>query len=70
MNEVLFAATSQDVLFSLSAVEMSAGKGAEDRLGRLAGHLLQQQSFCPQFPGPAGSQVCARRIDVFSNFSS
>ena len=50
-NEVLFGMTSNDVLFSLSADETSKNTGNQ-RLARLAGHILQQQSFSPIFPIP------------------
>jgi DNA polymerase alpha subunit B len=48
VNEVLFGVTSQDMLFALSSDEVSLN--TPNRLDRLAAHLLQQQSFCPQFP--------------------
>jgi len=53
VNEVLFGVTSNDVLMALSSDEVSANSG--HRMRRLAGHVLQQQSFYPQFPAPAGS---------------
>ena len=49
-NEVLFGVCSNDTLFSLSADEASKNTG--NRLARLAGHILQQQSFAPVFPFP------------------
>eukprot|EP00606_Chrysophyceae_sp_TOSAG23-5_P000268 GSChrysophyteH2.ASY1.ANO1.1373.1 assembled CDS len=52
VNEVLFGVTSCDALFSLSSDEVSQNIGT-NRLDRLAAHLLQQQSFAPQFPAPA-----------------
>eukprot|EP01035_Chromulina_nebulosa_P023539 gene23539-30520_t len=66
INEVLFGITSQDVLFSLSSDETSINIGT-NRLSRLAGHILQQQSFCPQFPMPSGSisQVDLRQSSHF-----
>lgn len=51
VNEVLFGVCSNDVLFSLSSDEVSQNIEG-NRLVRLAGHLLQQQSFSPQFPIP------------------
>lgn len=51
VNEVLFGVCSNDVLFALSADEVSHNVGA-NRLHRLAAHMLLQQSFCPQFPAP------------------
>lgn len=49
VNEVLFGVTSNDVLFALSSDEVSLNTNT-NRIDRLAAHLLQQQSFCPQFP--------------------
>lgn len=52
VNETLFGVTSNDVLFSLSADEVSQNAG--NRMARLAEHILEQQSFSPMFPAPAG----------------
>jgi DNA polymerase alpha subunit B len=49
VNEVLFGVSSNDVLFSLSSDEVSQHIDG-NRLVRLGSHLLQQQSFSPQFP--------------------
>jgi DNA polymerase alpha subunit B len=49
---MLFGVTSNDVLFSLSADEVSQNVG--NRMARLAEHILEQQSFSPMFPAPAG----------------
>ena len=59
VNEVLVGVCSNDVLFALSSDEVSQGIEG-NRLARLAGHLLQQQSFSPQFPVPQNllAQVC------------
>jgi hypothetical protein len=64
MNEVLVGVCSNDVLFTMSSDEVSLNIEG-NRLARLAGHLLQQQSFSPQFPVPQSllSQV---RIVSFS----
>lgn len=51
-NEVLFGVTSIDPLFSLSADEVTLNSG--HRMIRMAGHILQQQSFYPSFPVPNG----------------
>jgi len=58
VNEVVFGVTSVDVLFALSADEVSANIPG-NRLDRLVGHLLQQHSFCPQFPVP---QTCLAQV--------
>lgn len=51
VNEVLVGVCSNDVLFTMSSDEVSQAIEG-NRLARLAGHLLQQQSFSPQFPVP------------------
>ena len=53
VNGVVFGATSLDSLLALSSDEVSSNVG--HRLSRLAGHLLQQQSFYPVFPAPSSS---------------
>jgi hypothetical protein len=50
MNETLVGATANDILSTLSADEVSLNCG--NRLARLAGHVLEQQSFAPVFPAP------------------
>ena len=52
-NEVLFGITSIDPLFALAADEVSLNAG--HRMTRMAGHILQQQSFYPSFPAPNNS---------------
>jgi DNA polymerase alpha subunit B len=54
VNEVLIGVCSNDTLFSLSSDEVSQNIEG-NRLARLYAHLLQQQSFCPQFPAPQSS---------------
>ena len=61
VNEVTIGVSSTDVLFDLSGEEISAGAPGGNRLARLAGHLLQQQSFYPLFPPPATS---AAQLDM------
>lgn len=61
VNEVTIGVSSTDTLFDLSGEEVSAGGQGTNRLARLAGHLLQQQSFYPLFPPPAGS---AAQLDM------
>lgn len=51
VNETVFGVTSNDVLFSMQAEEISNVDG--ERLIRLASHLVYQQSFLPQFPPPS-----------------
>jgi hypothetical protein len=52
-NEILFGITSIDPLFALAADEVSVNAG--HRMTRMAGHILQQQSFYPSFPAPNNS---------------
>lgn len=61
VNEVTIGVCSTDALLDLSGDEVSASAGTGNRLARLAGHLLQQQSFYPLFPPPAGS---AAQLDM------
>ncbi|CAN0438366.1 unnamed protein product, partial [Laminaria digitata] len=61
VNDVTIGVSSTDALFDLSGEEVSAGNQGGNRMGRLAGHLLQQQSFYPLFPPPAGS---AAQLDM------
>jgi hypothetical protein len=60
MNEVLFGVCSNDLLYSLSSDEASQLQEGVGRVARLAGHVLEQQSFAPQFPVPnhTYSQAC------------
>ncbi|KAJ1436126.1 DNA polymerase alpha/epsilon subunit B-domain-containing protein [Ochromonadaceae sp. CCMP2298] len=61
VNEVLFGVCSNDTLFSMSSDEVSQNIDG-NRLQRLYSHLLQQQSFCPQFPAPqSGAAQCDLR---------
>ena len=61
VNEVLFGVTSQDVLFALSKDEVSHNIPG-NRLDRLVAHLLQQQSFSPQFPAPESCLAQVRSV--------
>ncbi len=63
---MLFGVCSNDVLFARSSDEVSQGIEG-NRLARLAGHLLQQQSFSPQFPVPQNllAQVFIVKIIIF-----
>lgn len=51
INEVVVGVTSNDVLANMSMSEINF-QAEGNRLARLAGHLLLQQSFSPQFPSP------------------
>ena len=63
MNELVFGVSSNDVLFALSSDETSVTPEGSNRLARLAGHVLEQQSFAPQLPVPSStlSQVANSR---------
>jgi len=50
INDVCFGLTSTDILFHLGAEEAAAHATRSDRLGRLADHLLLQQSYYPLHP--------------------
>jgi DNA polymerase alpha subunit B len=49
LNEVVFAVSSQDILYELSREQLSHGPGA-DMLTRLPGYLIDQRHFFPLFP--------------------
>ncbi|KAI1624813.1 DNA polymerase alpha subunit B [Exophiala viscosa] len=49
LNEVVFAISSQDVLYELSREQLSHGAGP-DLLTRLPGYLIEQRHFFPLFP--------------------
>mmetsp|Transcript_1536 Transcript_1536/g.2889 ORF Transcript_1536/g.2889 Transcript_1536/m.2889 type:complete len:82 (-) Transcript_1536:1477-1722(-) len=53
VNEVLFGVCSNDTLFALSNDQESKNPG--HKMCRMAGHMLQQQSFSPSFPAPPSS---------------
>lgn len=59
------AATSADVLKALSGAEAARGGApGEDRMARLASHLVGQRSFYPLYPPPQGSMLDAKRASV------
>lgn len=50
LNEIVFAISSQDVLYELSREQVSHGKFDEDLLTRLPELVVQQRHFFPLFP--------------------
>ncbi|ESP02897.1 hypothetical protein LOTGIDRAFT_110777 [Lottia gigantea] len=51
INNMIIGMTSTDILFHLGQEEISQSvAGSKDRLGRLAQHLLLQQSYYPLYP--------------------
>jgi DNA polymerase alpha subunit B len=61
INDVLFGACTNDILFSLSCEEINQNI-TENRIANLAGHLLRQRSFCPLFPFPVNSNAQVRLL--------
>jgi DNA polymerase alpha subunit B len=53
-------ACSADALRALSGAEAARGSG-DDRMARLAAHLVGQRSFFPLYPAPQGALLDARR---------
>lgn len=49
LNDVVFAISSQDILYELSREQLSHGAGL-DLLTRLPGYLIEQRHFFPLFP--------------------
>jgi DNA polymerase alpha subunit B len=59
------AASAADILKALSGAEAARGGAAnEDRLARLASHVIGQRSFFPLFPPPLGAMLDAKRAQV------
>ncbi|KAG0233664.1 DNA-directed DNA polymerase alpha subunit pol12 [Actinomortierella wolfii] len=57
INEMVFALSSTDVLFSLSGEEISRQPVITDRLSRMCHHIVEQRSMYPVFPSPLASEV-------------
>ena len=49
LNDVVFAVSSQDILYELSREQLSHGS-VPDMLTRLPGYLIEQRHFFPLFP--------------------
>jgi len=65
LGPLSLAATSADVLKALSGAEAARGAPpGEDRLARLAAHLVGQRSFFPLYPPPPGSMMDTKRAQV------
>lgn len=54
INELVVGVTSTDAIFHISADETSDNLEPGSRLGRIAQHLVQQQSYYPLFPPAPG----------------
>lgn len=50
IHGLVIGATSTDILLHLGKEEISQVRLGSDRLGRIAGHILSQQSFYPLYP--------------------
>ena len=59
INDLVVGVTSTDILFHLNADETNGNLEPGSRLGRIAQHLLQQQSYYPLFPPPASLSMAA-----------
>ena len=60
VNGVVIGVTSTDIIAHLSARELSDIDNVKgERVSRLAGHLLQQQSFYPLYPTEVPADVAA-----------
>lgn len=53
INELVFAISTNDILFHMQREEIHRKPVIEDTASRLAAHLLKQRSFYPLFPPPA-----------------
>ena len=61
LNEVVFAISSQDVLYELSREQLSYGPGP-DMLTRLPGYLIDQRHFFPLFPPMSRDKLSSNGI--------
>ncbi|CAM5154815.1 unnamed protein product [Natator depressus] len=50
INGVIFGLTSTDLLFHMSAEEISSSSGVSDRFTRILKHVLTQRSYYPLYP--------------------
>jgi DNA polymerase alpha subunit B len=57
INELVIGLTATDSLFHISADETNGNLEPGSRLGRIAQHLIQQQSYYPLFPAPASPSM-------------
>jgi len=57
INEIVVGVTSTDVLRHISADETNMNLEPGSRLGRIAQHMLQQQSYYPLFPPAHGTNL-------------
>ncbi|GBP79989.1 DNA polymerase alpha subunit B [Eumeta japonica] len=67
-NGLLIGITSTDILMHISQEEISYGAGG-DKLSRLAGHVLNQQSYYPLWPPPANLPVDTTLWAAHAHFS-
>ncbi|KAJ8713937.1 hypothetical protein PYW08_007557 [Mythimna loreyi] len=58
INGIVVGVTSTDILMHISQEEISTGMGG-DKLSRLAGHILMQQTYYPLWPPAQGLSVDA-----------
>uniref|UniRef100_T1IIF5 dipeptidyl-peptidase III n=1 Tax=Strigamia maritima TaxID=126957 RepID=T1IIF5_STRMM len=63
INGVAIGITSVDILFHLGKDELSS-VGSTDRLGRLASHVLKQQSFYPLCPPHEDVNIDYQHLDL------
>ncbi|XP_054289402.1 DNA polymerase alpha subunit B isoform X2 [Macrosteles quadrilineatus] len=68
ISGLVLGVTATDSLMHLSKEELSFPPGGSDRLGRLASHLLQQQSFYPLQPPCEDLTVDSELWDIHACF--
>lgn len=64
VNGTTVALSSLDALLPLGLAEVARSPPGPDRISRLCGHLLQQQSFYPLVPAPAGANIDYTRLEA------
>jgi DNA polymerase alpha subunit B len=66
INGVTVGLTATDILFHLGKEEISFPPRGGDRLKRLSGHLIQQQSFYPLYPPSEEVNIDYERLEQYA----
>ncbi|OWA52581.1 DNA polymerase alpha subunit B [Hypsibius exemplaris] len=62
VNGLVVGLTSTDIISHLCQKEVAKGMQGDERLPRMAGHLLQQQSFYPLYPTEVAADIAALNV--------
>uniref|UniRef100_A0A0K2TG62 DNA polymerase alpha subunit B n=1 Tax=Lepeophtheirus salmonis TaxID=72036 RepID=A0A0K2TG62_LEPSM len=66
LEGIVFGVTSTDILFHLTKSEISNPRVNQDRLRRLARHLLQQRSFYPLYPPNMEMCIDSEKCEIYA----